>query len=309
MSDPSPRPTPALPGTQPTEQGATGTSVGQSGQGLPSGTVTFLFTDIEGSTRLAQQFPEDLPALLARHNEIMDRAIETHRGFVFRTAGDSYSVAFHNAKDALEAALDSQKALQAEAWSPAAIQVRMGIHTGTAQLRPEASDPYSGYATLALTQRIMSAGHGGQVLLSQTVHDLIKDQLPIQARLRDMGECRLKDLLQPHRLYQLECPGLRSEFSPLNTIENTLHNLPTQLTSFIGRENEMRDIKRLIAGNRMVTLTGSGGCGKTRLSIQVASEIQSDFRHGVWLVELAALADPALVAQVITTTLKLREDN
>jgi predicted ATPase/class 3 adenylate cyclase len=277
---------------------------------LPFGTVTFLFTDIEGSTRLAQEFPEAMPSLLARHNEILNKAIEAHDGFVFQIVGDSYSAAFHNANDALYAASEAQRALQNEAWSPAPIKVRMGIHTGAAQLQAESKEArYSGYATIALTQRIMSAGHGGQVLLSQIVQDLVKDRLPEKAQLRDLGEHRLKDVLQPERLYQLALPDLISDFLPLNTSDIFNHNLPTQLTSFIGRETEIKSIRKLIKENHIVTLTGSGGCGKTRLLIQVASEIQSDFTHGVWLIELAPLADPALVPQALVTTLKLREDN
>ncbi len=145
---------------------------------LPSGTVTFLFTDIEGSTKLAQQYPEAMPALLARHNEILNQAIEVHHGFVFRIIGDSFSASFHNANDALHAALEAQRFLHNEAWSPAPIKVRMGIHTGAAQLEIDSKEsPYSGYATLALTERIMSAGHGGQILLSQSTYDLTRDLL------------------------------------------------------------------------------------------------------------------------------------
>jgi len=277
---------------------------------LPTGTVTFLFTDIEGSTKLAQEYPDALPDLLARHNDILQQAIETHHGFVFQIVGDSFAVSFHNARDAVNAALDAQRALQNEAWSPAPIKVRMGIHTGAAELRAESSHArYVGYATLALTQRLMSAGHGGQILLSQTVHDLVQGQLAAHATLRDMGEHRLKDVLEPQHLYQLTLPDLLAEFEPLNTLDTFHSNLPTQLTSFIGRTNEIHAVKKLIQENRIVTLTGSGGCGKTRLSIQVASELQAHFPHGVWLIELAPLSDPALVPQAILSTFKLPPDS
>jgi class 3 adenylate cyclase len=161
---------------------------------LPSGTVTFLFTDIEGSTKLAQEYPDAMPALMARHNEILDQAIQNHNGFVFQIVGDSFCASFHQANDALQAALDAQRHVLAEPWSPAAIKVRMGIHTGTAQLkRVGDTNQYSGYTTLALTQRIMSAGHGGQILLSQTAHDSITAELPPQMQLLDMGKQQLKD--------------------------------------------------------------------------------------------------------------------
>jgi class 3 adenylate cyclase len=171
---------------------------------LPSGTVTFLFTDIESSTKLAQKYPDEMPILLARHNEILNQAIQAHNGFVFRVVGDSFSAAFHTASDALNAALDAQRLLQNESWSPAPIKVRMGIHTGAAQLEVHSNDSsYSGYATLALTQRIMSARHGGQILLSQTAHDLTRDRLPVQAQFVDMGERCLKDVVHSEHLYQL----------------------------------------------------------------------------------------------------------
>ncbi|HSL42076.1 MAG TPA: adenylate/guanylate cyclase domain-containing protein [Anaerolineales bacterium] len=277
----------------------------------PTGTVTFLFTDIEGSTKLSQQYPDAMPALLARHNAILSQTIEAHNGFVFRIVGDSFSAAFPSASDALCAALEAQRSLVQEPWSPAPIKVRMGIHTGAAQLDVDAISGeirYSGYTTLALTQRIMAAGHGGQVLLSRTVHDLTRDNLPPQAGLVDMGECTLKDILHPEQLYQLTVTDLPSEFPPLKTLEAFNHNLPTQLTSFIGREKEIDEIKKLITEHRMVTLTGSGGAGKTRLALEVAGELLSQFSGGLWFVELAPLADPALVAQTLLSVFKLRED-
>ena len=159
---------------------------------LPSGTVTFLFTDIEGSTKLAQQYPDAMPALLARHHEILIQPIQAHNGYVFQVVGDSFSAAFHSASDALNAALEAQKLLYSESWSPARIKVRMGIHTGSAQINDDKQ--YSGYATLASTQRIMSAGHGGQILLSGATRELVRDALPTNTELLDLGEKRLKDL-------------------------------------------------------------------------------------------------------------------
>ncbi len=270
----------------------------------PTGTVTFLFTDIEGSTKLSQQYPEAMPDLLARHNEILNQAVETHNGYVFQVVGDSYAVSFHNANDALNAALQAQRSLHNENWDPAPIKVRMGIHTGAAQVQIDNKEnKYSGYATIALSQRIMSAGHGGQILISSATENLLRGQLPKDATLRDMGEKNLKDIFLPERIYQLNVPELPSEFAPLNTYEKIRHNLPVQMTTFIGREKEVEQIKKRLEKNHLVTLTGSGGIGKTRLSIQVAYELLPEYPIGVWLVELAPLTDSALVPQSVCAAL------
>lgn len=276
---------------------------------LPTGTVAFLFTDIEGSTKLAQEHHEVLSALLTRHQEILKQAIEAHHGYLFQIVGDSFSVAFNTAKDALGAAIEAQRLLHNEGWSPAPIKVRMGIHTGAAQLAEDTSveGPYSGYATLALTQRIMSAAHGGQILLSQITHDLVWEQLPFEVTLRDMGEHHLKDLLHPLHLYQVIAADLPADFPPLKTLESFPHNLPIQLTSFIGREYEVVEVKRLLSNTRLLTLIGPGGTGKTRLSLQIAQESLSSFIDGVWFVELAPLASPSLIPQTIGTIFGLRE--
>ncbi len=275
---------------------------------LPSGTVTFLFTDIEGSTKLAQEYRDEMPALLALHNQILHQAIEAHNGYVFQVVGDSFAAAFHSAHDAVNAVVDAQRALQSEAWSPAAIKVRMGIHTGAAQLQIDAKDnPYSGYATLASTQRIMSAGNGGQILLSGATRELIRDVLPANTELLGLGEKRLKDLLRPEHIYQLNIAGLSTKFPPLKTLDSLPNNLPAQLTSFIGRENEIAELKHELDEHRLVTLTGSGGTGKTRLSLQVAAELLEKFDHGVWFVELAPLTDPDLIPQTILSTIGVQE--
>jgi predicted ATPase/class 3 adenylate cyclase len=272
---------------------------------LPSGTVTFLFTDIEGSTKLAQQYPEVLPGLMARHNEILTQSIQAHEGHVYEVAGDSFCAAFSSAIDAVSAALEAQQSLHNETWSPAPIKVRMGVHTGTVKLNDK--NAYMGYATIALTQRIMSAGHGGQVLLSEVTRELVRDALPENMELVDLGERRLKDLLRSERLYQLNTLGLPSNFPPLNTVDVFPNNLPVELTSFIGREKEIAEVKQQLIDYRLVTLTGSGGTGKTRLSLQVAADLLDQFPHGIWFVELAALADPELVSQTILSTIGLNE--
>jgi predicted ATPase/class 3 adenylate cyclase len=277
---------------------------------VPIGTVSFLFTDIEGSTRLAQEHPQEMPGLLARHHAILKGAIETHHGFVFRIVGDSFSAAFDTASEAVSAALAAQRALQMEAWSPAPIKVRMGIHTGSAHLKDSPQGQgvaYEGYATLALTQRIMSVGHGGQILLSQSTHDLVKGALPQGTELRDMGERRLKDIVRPEHIYQVSTPGLLSEFPLLTTLEAINHNLPMQLTSFIGREREIAEAREALATTRILTFVGPGGTGKTRLSLQVAAEQLSEFNDGVWLIELAQLTDPTYILSTIASTFHLRE--
>lgn len=275
---------------------------------LPSGTVTFLFTDIEGSTRLAQQYPNDMPALLARHHEILRQAVQAQNGYIFQNEGDSLAIAFHSAVDALNAAVDAQRLLQSEAWTPAPMKVRMGIYTGTAELNdPSAATVYTGYAALASTQRIMSAGHGGQTLLSGTTRELVRDTLPADTELQVMGEKRLKDLLRPEHLYQLNIAGLATFFPPLKTLDSFPNNLPTQLTSFIGRENEIAEVKQELDLHRLVTLTGSGGTGKTRLSLQIAADLLEKFDHGVWFIELAPLTDPDLIPQTILSAIGIQE--
>jgi predicted ATPase/class 3 adenylate cyclase len=275
---------------------------------LPSGTVTFLFTDIEGSTKLAQQFPDAMPVLLARHNQILHQSIEEHNGYVFQVVGDSFAAAFHSAGDALNAAVNAQQILYHEVWKPAIIKVRIGIHTGAARLQIDSNDnAYSGYATIAFTQRIMSAGHGGQILISGATRELVRDVLPENTELLDLGEKRLKDLLRPEHLYQLNIFGLLTSFPALKTLDTFPNNLPTQLTSFIGRENEIAEVKQELESHRLVTLTGSGGTGKTRLSLQVAADLLEKFGHGIWFVELAPLTDPDLIPQTILSTIGIQE--
>src|SRR5919108_3743720 len=273
---------------------------------LPSGTVTFLFSDIEGSTKLAQEYPDAMPSLLARHNEILKQAIEAHNGFVFQIVGDAVCASFHNTREALNAALDAQRSLHNEAWDPAPIKVRMGIHTGQAEFQE--TGEYQGYLTLSHIQRLMSAAHGGQVLLSFAAQELVRDELPDGVTLRDMGERRLKDVLRPEHIYQLVIRDLPSEFPPIKTLEVSLHNLPAQMTSFIGRETELAEIKQALKTHRLVTLTGSGGAGKSRLSLRVGMECLPEFPDGVWLVELAPVTDPTLVSQTLLSTFHLRED-
>ncbi len=275
----------------------------------PTGTVTFLFTDIEGSLGLAQRYPEAWPMLLERHHVLLQQAIEAHDGFVFQLSGDSFQAAFHTVLDALNAALDAQRWLQREAWTPAPIKVRMGINTGAAQAdnNADGTSGYTGYSTLARAQRVMSAAYGGQVLLSNASAEQARDELPQTVTLRDMGEHRLKGLLQPERLWQIVTPDLVAEFPPLSSLSTLPNNLPSALTSFIGREHEIGEIKGLLNKTRLVTLTGPGGTGKTRLSLQVAADVLAQFPDGGWLAEFAPVTDPSLVPQTVATALGVQE--
>jgi len=273
---------------------------------LPSGTVTFLFTDIEGSTRLWQDEPEAMTSANARHDAILREAIESNHGYIFQIVGDSFSAAFHNANDGLQAAITAQRALQTEEWGMTGVlKVRMGLHTGAAEIATDGK--YEGYATIAAAQRVMSVAHGGQMLLTQTTYDLVRDHLPKDIHLRDMGEHHLKDLHAPTHLYQVSVPNLQQNFPPLKSADTLPSNLPTQLTSFIGREKEVAEIKDLLNASRLVTLTGSGGTGKTRLSIEVGLQLLASFPNGVWLIELAPLADPSQIIPTMTQVFGLQE--
>ncbi len=276
---------------------------------LPTGTVTFLFTDIEGSTKIAQQFPEQWETLRVRHHAILHQAIQAHNGQVFQIIGDAFCAAFSTAPDALNAAVEAQRALNREAWVPVPLLVRMGIHTGVAQAGAvdAVAGGYTGYATLALVQRVMSAAHGGQILLSHTTADLVTDQLPGEISLRDMGEHQLKGLLHPEKLWQVVAPDLPQDFPALASLSTPTNNLPTQLTTFIGRERELNDAQEKLSTARLLTLIGPGGTGKTRLSLQIAAEQLARFEDGVWLVELAPITDPAFIVSTIAAVFDVRE--
>jgi predicted ATPase/class 3 adenylate cyclase/tetratricopeptide (TPR) repeat protein len=275
---------------------------------FPSGTVTFLFTDIEGSTRLAQSHHAQWETLRNRHHAIMNQAMQANNGHIFQIVGDEFCVAFHTAADAVRAAAEAQRKLYAEAWEPAPLKVRMGIHSGTALAGEvvDRSGGYTGYTALARASRLMSAGYGGQVLISLATEVLVRDELPEDVSLRDLGEQRLKDLIRPEHIYQLVIPNLPSDFPPIRTLESYRHNLPMQMTTFIGREKEMIEIKQAIHDHRLVTLTGAGGTGKTRLALQVAADLLDQFSDGVWFVELALIVDPELIPQTILTATEVQ---
>jgi predicted ATPase/class 3 adenylate cyclase len=272
---------------------------------LPTGTVTFLFTDIEGSTKLWEQYPDAMRHTLVRHDALLHKVIEQHQGHVFKTVGDAFCAVFSSAENAVAAALTAQRALQAQDWGPVgAIRVRMALHRGTSDKR---GGDYFG-PTVNRVARLLSVGHGEQVLLSSALEAIVRDRLPPGANLRDLGSHRLKDLQQPEHIFQLVHPSLPADFPPLHSLQAFANNLPVQLTSFIGREWEMAEVKRLLATTRLLTLTGTGGCGKTRLALQIGAESLSDYADGVWCVELAALSDPSLAPQAVASALGVREE-
>jgi len=266
---------------------------------LPSGTVTFLFTDIEGSTRLWQDQPDAMQPALARHDEILRAAIDAHAGSYVKTTGDGAHAAFATASDGIDAAITAQRAIVAEAWPlPSPLRVRMGLHSGPAELRD--GDYYG--TTVNRAARIMSVAHGGQVVVSAATQELARDG---GVEMIDLGEHRLKDLGQPERIFQVVHADLEREFPPLRSLDTFTTNLPTQHTSFVGRNAELAAVKDAIADARLVTLTGVGGVGKTRLAVQAAAEVLAEFPDGVWLVELAAVGDPDAVPDAVATTVGL----
>ncbi len=274
---------------------------------LPMGTVTLLFTDMEGSTRLLQLLGKRYADVLAECRDLMRAAFQQHHGHEVDTQGDAFFVAFARASDAISAVVTAQRALAGHSWPEGVpVRVRMGLHTGEPDLASE------GYVGLSVhhAARIMSAGHGGQVLLSQVTCDLVEHDLPEKVSLRDLGAHRLKDLRHPHRLFQLVIAGLAADFPPLKTLDSSPNNLPIQPTAFIGREKEVAAVQRhlLREGVRLLTLTGPGGVGKTRLGLQVAAEVTERFTDGTWFVSLAAVSDPELVLPSIAQTLGLQEE-
>jgi predicted ATPase/class 3 adenylate cyclase len=276
---------------------------------IPSGNVTFLFTDIEGSTKLAQKNSVSYIPGLDKHDKILSEVIQSNKGFVFKTVGDAFCCAFENSNDAVRAALDAQIELSSQEWKDAEIKVRMGIHSGKAEW---SGSDYMGYLTLARSSRVMSAAYGNQILISNDVYENIKDNLDFynekKISFRDFGERRLKDLIQPMRIFQIVSEKLQSDFPPIKTLDARPNNIPVQLTSFIGRDIEIPEIKSSLEKSRLVTLVGPGGTGKTRLSIQVGADQIDDFPDGVFLIELAPVSDPEWIPETVLNSLKIKEE-
>jgi predicted ATPase/class 3 adenylate cyclase len=264
--------------------------------------VTFLFTDVEGSTRLWEESPEAMRAALAAHDGVMLAAIEGHDGYVFSTAGDAFSAAFWTPGDALAAAVEAQRGLAAEGWrEPVVLRVRMGLHTGTAE---ERGGDYFGPA-VNRAARLMAVAYGGQVLVSSATQELLRDRQAEDVTLVDLGGHALKGLARPERVFQVCAPGLATPFPPLRTARTLESRLPTPATSFVGRADELKRLAAELPGRRLITLTGVGGVGKTRLAVAAAWLAAEEFPDGLWLCELAPIADPASVAHTVSATLSI----
>lgn len=263
---------------------------------FPTGNVTFLFSDIEGSTQRWEAYTEAMKGAVARHEALVGEAIGRHGGYVFKSLGDAFCAAFHSAPDAIAAAAEAQRALAAEDFSAVdGLRVRMGLHTGRAE---ERKADYFGPAVNRVA-RLMSIGHGGQVLISGSTHALAHDRLPAGTALVDMRSHRLKDLTEPERVWQLSIADLPREFPPLKSLDAQPNNLPIQRTSFVGRDRDLADVKSLLEQHRLVTLVGAGGVGKTRLALQAGADLLDRYPDGVWFADLAPIADPLLVASVV----------
>ena len=252
----------------------------------PARTVTFLFTDIQGSTRMWESDAASMRAALVVHDAVLRAAVDAHRGTVFKHTGDGMCAVFDSARDAIDAAVDAQRQLE--------LPVRMGVATGEAH---ERDGDYFGQ-TLNRVSRVMSTGHGGQIVVADSTAAIVPG-----VDFLDLGEHRLRDLAASLRLYQVRADGLETSFPALRTLDATPGNLPVQVTSFVGRELEVKEVGELVRGQRLVTLTGVGGVGKTRLSVQVAAELTHEFPDGIWVVELATVGDPAAVPAAVATVL------
>jgi predicted ATPase/class 3 adenylate cyclase len=271
---------------------------------LPTGTVTFVFTDIEGSTRLLHEHGEDYATLHAAHAAIMRAAIAAGGGVEVGTEGDSFFAAFASPIGAVAAAVAAQRALAAHDWSPArTLRVRMGMHTGEGTL---GGQTYVGM-DVNRAARIAAAAHGGQILMSEAARGLVLHSLPDGVSVRDLGEHHLKDIVEPEHLYDLAIDGLPTDFPEPRSLDTRPNNLPEQLTSFIGREDEIAEVIRLLSSARLLTLTGAGGTGKTRLALQVADRVVSEFADGAFFVDLSSVTDPSLVPAAVAAAMRVPE--
>ena len=253
---------------------------------LPAGTVTFLFTDLEGSTRLWELYPDAMKAALARHDALLREAVEAHAGSIVKMTGDGAHAVFTSARDALDAAVRVQQRLGSMVWEDTEpLKVRMGLHTAEAEMR---DGDYFG-SEVNRAARLMNIAHGGQIVVSAATA-LLSEAAGIE--LRELGEHRLAGLSRPERVWQVCAAGLDSEFPPLRSLDARPGNLPRQPTSFVGRETQVAEVAALVRSRPLVTLTGVGGVGKTRLAFEVAAEVVADFPDGVWVCELASLGNP-----------------
>ncbi|PYQ56467.1 MAG: transcriptional regulator [Acidobacteria bacterium] len=270
----------------------------------PVGTVTFLFTDMEGSTRAWEAHPAETQVALKRHDDIMAREIEARDGVIVleRGEGDSVFAVFARATDAVAAAWEIQRALRAQSWpAHVSMRVRMAIHTG------EAGADYRG-PHVNRAARLRSIAHGEQILLSGVTAGIVRGGLPNGSSLVDLGQHRLRDVAETEHVFQLAHPELRSDFPPLKSLSNFRQNLPVQLSSFVGRERERQNVRALFDSKRVITLVGSGGCGKTRLAIQVGADLLEQFPDGVRFVDLAPLTDASVVIEAIAAAVGVKSE-
>ena len=268
------------------------TSAAPAARSLPSGTVAFLFTDIEGSTQRWESHRASMSDAIQRHDTILQRTVEARAGYVFKRMGDAFCTVFRTAPEAIAAACEAQRTLtQTDFSSVDGLKVRMAVHVGHAD---EHNGDYFG-PTVNRVARLLAIGYGGQILVSGAAADLSQGEMPTQTALRDLGSHRLKDLAQPEQVYQLVAPDLPQKFFTLRSLDALPNNLPLQLTSFIGREDEIEEIKNLVDAHRLVTLVGTGGVGKTRLALQSGADLLERYEDGVWFVELAPLSDGTLI--------------
>jgi predicted ATPase/class 3 adenylate cyclase/Tfp pilus assembly protein PilF len=270
---------------------------------LPGGTVTFLFTDIENSSHLWETQPERMAAALTRHNTLLKAAIEANSGIVFKTMGDGFCAVFASPLHALTAAVEAQQRLTSASWDDlgSPLLVRMGLHSGT----PECRDGDYFGPSVNRVARVCDLGHGGQILLTRAVHELLGDLAPTSITFRSLNAWRLKGMTRPETIYQVEAPDLPANFPPLRSVAESVGNLPELLASFVGRAQEMSQITQRLDSRKLLTLRGAGGCGKTRLAIEVARPLTVDFPGGVWLIRLDALHDPDLIPREVARTLRL----
>ena len=284
-----------------------GTPPDEPGFSLPVGTVTFLLTDVEASTRQWEAEPEAMAVAIARHYAVLDDAITAHNGVrpIEQGEGDSVVGAFARASDAVAAAVDAQRALCSEPWPDGIeVAVRMAVHTGEAELRDEGN--YFG-PTVIRCARLRAIGVGGQVLVSGATADLVSDRLPADAVLADLGLHRLKDLGRPEHVFEVRHPAIPLRDAPLRSLDNLPNNLPVQLTSFVGRASELAALRTQLDSTRLLSITGAGGCGKTRLAVQLAADVLDLYPGGTWVAELATVSDPDRVAATVASALGERE--
>lgn len=271
---------------------------------VASGTLTLVFTDVEGSTRLLEQSGSHYDEILETHRSVLRKAFQSFGGSEIETEGDSFFVVFTRAFDAVKAAVQVQLELEKIEWPVAPVRVRIGIHTGDVDAGP------SGFIGLAVhqAQRVCSAAHGGQILISGATKQVVEHSLSSEISLKDLGSHRLRDLGLPLQLFQVVSPGLPEDMPPPRTLESLRHNLPVQLTSFVGREQELLELRQIVRTDRHVTVCGPGGVGKTRMALQVAAEQTQDFPDGLWWVDLSSTSDPNLLTSMIARALDVRDD-